>query len=109
MKPDEKSEPPREGQALDLTNPKDVGLVNKMIDRHPRWRIPQEKRQWMVEQALRLAQDADDPELQVKVLELLRKFEAMNQADEHLAIKLATDAVRPPSVIEVKYRKDGVE
>jgi hypothetical protein len=110
MQPNSQPEPSREGHSLDLTNRKDIALVNNLLTQQPRFNISPDRRQWMMNQALEALEAAKgNPELRVKILELLRKFEAMNQADEHLAIKLATDAVRPPSVIEVKYRKDGVE
>jgi hypothetical protein len=84
-----------------------VGLVHSFLKRNQRYQIGEDKRnRWIVElhNALKHAVEAEDWELVVKITECLRRFDAMNQADEHLAIKLATEQAAPAREIVVTYK-----
>ena len=55
--------------------------------------------------ALDRAVEAGDIEMQVKITECLRRFDSMNQADEHLAIRLASEQLNPTAKVVVVYDK----
>jgi hypothetical protein len=69
---------------------KDAGLMNRLRERHPRWRIPlalKDKMVGAIDWALDQAQADGDAKTVAGLVKTAAVLEGQNQADEHLAEK----------------------
>lgn len=86
------NEPTKVG-SLDLSDPKDLGLANRIATRNPRrWRMPSERREWFLnalEAATERAEQAGDNETVIAGVRVAVAVEKQNQEDEHRAEDLA--------------------
>lgn len=77
---------------FDPANPKDLAMLRRMIDRHPRYKgITPEMREEVMQAVIGSLRSAMEPKDVAALAKTFVQMDRMNQADEHLALKLANE------------------
>lgn len=66
-------------------------MIRLAADRNPRWKMDPARREMFLAALVDALKMSDDPKVTAQIVRTAALIEKMNQADEHLALKLANE------------------